>query len=128
MHPRYRERSFGRGVGAVLMALAVYQAVRGRVPAGLWFGGGGLLLFVAGTFVPAFLAWPSRAWWALAHVLGWVNARVLLTAFFFVILTPVGIFMRLIGKNPFRAADDSRTTWLPYPARIDDRHHYERQF
>ena len=130
MDRRREERSFGRGVGPVLIALGVYELYRfspQRQVLGWSLVMAGAVLVVVGTFAPTALRWPSRAWWTFARALGWVNARVLLTAFFFLILTPVGVVMRLLGRNPFEAGD-ARTTWLPYTVRAADRHHYERQF
>lgn len=43
--------------------------------------------------------WIHRGWMLLAKVLGWINSRILLTVLFFVILTPVALLARLLGKT-----------------------------
>lgn len=42
-----------------------------------------------------------RSWMALAKVLGYIDSRILLTLLFFIILTPIAFFMRLLGKGSF---------------------------
>jgi len=62
----------------------------------------------------------------LAHVLGWVNSRVLLTALFFLVLTPMGLVLRLAGRDPLRLRRREGSGWSPYPPRFRDPKHYER--
>jgi hypothetical protein len=38
----------------------------------------------------------------LGEVLGWINTRVILGAIFFLLFTPLGLYMRLRGKDPMR--------------------------
>jgi len=39
-------------------------------------------------------------WMKIGLVLGWINTRIILGAVFYLIVTPIGLFVRLIGKNP----------------------------
>ena len=121
------ERAFGRSVGIVLVALAGIQAWRGRPTAGVWMAAIGLVLVACGLASPRLLVVPNRLWRGLAHVLGWINTRVLLTAFYFLVLTPVGVVMRSIGRDPL-ARRGRGSSWTPYGARIQDPRHFDRQF
>lgn len=125
MTPTRQERAFGRSVGTVLVLIGVYQLVRGRTAAGASLAALGVVLAALGTFAPAALRIPSRLWWKLAHALGWVNSRVLLSLLFFLVLTPVGLLFRLIGRDPLSQRGKG-TTWSAYPRRARD--HYERMF
>jgi hypothetical protein len=42
-----------------------------------------------------------RGWLMLAKVLGYINSRILLSIIFFLILTPIALLMRLLGKPQF---------------------------
>ena len=126
-HPRPTERSFGMTVGTAAMAFGAWIAWRGNPPSGWSLFGVGVLLLAAGVTVPAALRLPNRLWWQLAGVLGWINTRVLLTAFFVLVLVPVGITMRLFGRNPLRASGP-HSTWQPIPAHRRDPRHYSRMF
>ena len=41
----------------------------------------------------------SWVWLKFAHLLGLVNSKVLLGAIFFIFLTPIAFFMKLLGKT-----------------------------
>jgi hypothetical protein len=58
--------------------------------------------------VKAFLAKLSAA----AHVVGNFNARLLLTLFYFIFVTPIGIVIRLFG-DPLRIKRRGDTNWTP---------------
>lgn len=40
-------------------------------------------------------------WMLLAKILGYINSRILLSIIFFLVLTPVALLMRLLGKTQF---------------------------
>ena len=126
--PQNRERSFGISVGAVLCLIAIALVWRGRVTRGEIVGGIGAVLLVLGYLRPALLKYPSDAWWAFAGVLGWVNARVLLSLLFFLLLTPVSLVWRLTGKDPLSRRRAAWRGWQPHPERYRNPRHYERMF
>jgi saxitoxin biosynthesis operon SxtJ-like protein len=123
-----RERSFGISVGAVLMLIAVVLLWRGRIARGEVIGAVGAMLFALGYLRPALLKYPSNAWWALAGLLGWVNARVLLSLLFFLLLTPVSVIWRVTGKDPLSRRRETWRGWQAYPERYRNPRHYERMF
>ena len=88
-----------------------------------------MALVVPAVTKPALLRVPSAWWWRLAGLLGWINARVLLSALFFAMVTPIGVVMRLTGHDPLRRRGAARSTnWLPYAERLRDPRHYERMY
>ena len=121
------ERSFGVSVGAVCLLLAAWLRWKQSEPAWVVLGLIGVVLLVLAQLAPSLLRGPNRVWWRVAQVLGWINSRIILGAFFFVILAPVGIVMRALGRNPLRGRRGD-TNWTAYPARIGNPHHYERMF
>ena len=121
------KRSFGLGIGGVCMAAAALVWWRGSPTMGLVLLVTGTLLIGFGLVAPLVLRVPNRLWWRVAQAVGWVNTRVLLTLFFAIVLTPVGVAMRLFGRNPLRGAG-AQTNWTPYPARRRDPRHYEHLF
>jgi hypothetical protein len=59
-----------------------------------------LLLFLSGAlFMPALLAPLFRVWMTFGAVLGYINLRIILGLVFFVLLTPIAILLRLLGKD-----------------------------
>jgi len=126
--PANRERSFGVSVGAVLLGIAAYSVWRERIGLAEVTGGIGAVLLILGLTAPALLKWPSDLWWRLAAVLGYVNARIILSVAFFVVLTPISVVWRLIGRDPLGRRRERWPGWVPYPERYSDRSHFSRRF
>ena len=126
--PANPERSFGVSVGNVLCAIALVLGWRGRVGRAEVVGGVGAVLLVFGLVHPPFLKYPSAVWWRFSRVLGYVNARVLLSLIFFLILTPIGLLWRLTGKDPLARTHRNWPGWAPYPVRYKDAKHFDRMF
>ena len=126
--PANPERSFGISVGAVLCVIAAVLAWRGRTTPAAAAGGIGALLLGLGLVHPRLLTVPSAIWWRFSEILGRVNARVLLTVLFAIMLVPLGMAWRLAGKDPLGRRRERWPGWSPYPARYRDRKHYSRMF
>jgi len=95
---------------------------------GFWIAAGAML--VLGLPVPILL-WPvERAWYWFAFGLGWLNMRILLSVVFYVMFVPVGLFMKLIGRDVLhRTLDRSADTYWQTRERQDpDPESYERQY
>ncbi len=85
--------------------------------------------FPAGAFLaPAALKPAQKAWMTLALLMGWVMTRVLLGLLYFLIVTPIGLIVRLGGKKfldlDFKAKKCSY--WQPRQSRPKES--YENQF
>jgi len=126
--PKNPERSFGVSVGAVLCLIAAVLFWRGRVTRAEITGAIGIVLLLAGSIRPSVLKWPSAAWWAFSRALGYVNARIILTVLFGIVLVPLSLAWRLSGKDPLARRRDRWPGWSPYPQRFRDPRHYERMF
>jgi hypothetical protein len=124
-HPT--ERSFGLSIGGVCLALAALAWWRSRPLMSLLLLFTGILLVSLGAVAPSVLRLPNRVWWLFAQRLGWVNARILLSVFFALVFTPVGVVMRLFGRNAL-SGHRPDTNWRPYPSRRADPRHYEHLF
>ena len=126
--PANPERSFGISVGSVLIAVAAFLVWRGRMPYAQIAGGVGAVLLVLGLTAPKLLKWPSAVWWKFAIALGWVNARVILSIAFILVLTPMGLLWRLIGRDPLTRQRRNWPGWSEYPPRYRDRTHFTRMY
>ncbi len=52
--------------------------------------------------IPKHLKWIYQGWMSFALVLGWINTRLILAIMFYLIMTPMGLVMRLFGKNAMK--------------------------
>jgi Saxitoxin biosynthesis operon protein SxtJ len=123
-----RDRQFGLAVGTVLILIAGLLVWRDRIATAQIVGGIGAVLVVLGRFAPRLLKYPSAVWWKVAMVLGYVNARIILTIIFMIVLVPLGVVWRLIGRDPLGRRRSQWPGWSPYPARYRDGSHYKRMY
>lgn len=64
-----------------------------------WFIGAAVVLFTLSRVAYPVMKPVHVGWMTLAFALGWFNTRLLLGIFFYIILTPIGLLMRLFGKD-----------------------------
>lgn len=126
--PNFKERSFGVSVGGFLLLVAAALWWRGRITNAEILGGVGAVLVVLGLTAPRLLKYPSAVWWKFAMILGHVNARIILTIAFLVVLTPIALIWRLIGRDPLAIKRRNWPGWSPYPARYRDKDHFTRMY
>jgi hypothetical protein len=126
--PVNRDRSFGVSVGVVLLAVAAALWWRGRVGRAEIVGGVGAFLLITGLVYAPLLKYPSAVWWRFSKVLGYVNARILLTVLFSLVLVPVSLVWRLTGRDPLARRRRTWPGWSAYPPRYRDPKHYERMY
>ncbi len=58
-----------------------------------------VIVLVITLAVPRVLSYIYRAWMLVAEGISWVLLRVILGVFFYLVLSPVGFFMRLSGRD-----------------------------
>ena len=107
-------RRFAFPVGAAFLVLAAI--VWWRNPAGVpWrvLAGLGVGLLAAGAAIPGRLGPVYRGWMAFAHLLSRVTTPVFLSVVYFLVITPVGLLMRALGKRPLRHGEDRGGFWHP---------------
>ena len=116
-------------VAGVFAAIAGYQLYRGRPLAAQLTGGlAGLLFLVA--FVPPAARAFFRMWMALAGVLGYFSTRILLTVFFYLVMTPFGAVMSWTGHQRMSRRPKGRlaTYWHRREHTRQTREGFERGF
>lgn len=67
--------------------------------------------------------------WMLAGLIAFVNTRVVLTAIFYLVVTPVGLALRLFHDPLDRRLREARPSyWIQRPRGLSDAKSYERPF
>ncbi len=82
------------------------------------------LLGLSGTRAALPVYW---AWMAVGFVMGNVISRVLVAAFFYLLITPMGLVMRLFGRDKLHLREPASTTWVDLSP-PGSKESYERQF
>ena len=121
-------RSFGLMVGGVFSLIGFWPLLIRAEPIRLW------ALIVTGLLVIPAVTYPKllipiyNIWMRIGAILGWVNTRIILAIGFFLIVTPIGLMLRMFKKDPLpRDLDVSLESYrhlrLPRPNT-----HMQRQF
>jgi hypothetical protein len=121
-------RSFGLMVGGVFGVLGAWPAVVHHLEPRLWALALAVLLIVPGAVRPSLLAHPYRAWMTLGHALGWFNTRIILGIFFYLILTPLGVVRRWLGKDSMRMSFDASASTYRLSRKPRPGSHMRQQF
>ena len=105
-----KEQSKDTGMAMALLLLLVF--VKTRKNGWLYAA---ILVQVVDMVVPRIFTPIAYAWFGLAHILGTVMSRVLLSILFFGLVTPFGVIRRMMGKDSlklraFKASNESAMT------------------
>jgi polyferredoxin len=99
-------RQFGLMVGGIFLFIGLWPWVWRHEAVRLWAVVPGTLLIAAGAVIPSLLREIYKGWMFLGHILGWINTRIILGVLFYGIVTPMGVVMRLAGRDPMRRTFD----------------------
>ena len=75
------------------------------------------------TLKPVYLVWMT-----IGQALGWVNTRIILSIMFYLIILPVGLIMRLAGKDPMARSLTKEQKSYRITSPVPDKKHVERPF
>lgn len=95
-----------------------------------WVFGIGIVLFILSRVAYPVMKPIHIVWMTIAFVLGWVNTRLLLGLFFYLIITPIGVIMRAFGKDFLqeKIARSATTYWIKRETGPLERKRYENLF
>jgi len=113
-------RQFGLLVGGVFTVIGLWPVMFRSESPRLWAMILGGLLIALGTVVPQSLKQVHHAWMKIGHVLGSINTRIILGIIYYILITPMGLVMRLMGKDSMHRAfvqdaDTYRVVRAPRP-------------
>ena len=108
------DRSFGFTFVIFFALVALWQGWVGHIIASAFLSGFSVAMLVATLVRPRVLAPLNRAWMKFGGLLHMVVSPVVLGAMYFLVITPVALFMRLIRRDALhrRFDRDARTYWI----------------
>jgi Saxitoxin biosynthesis operon protein SxtJ len=118
-------RRFALVVGTAFAVLGGILYWRGFFPGSVVAWGLGGLLILAGLLVPGRLGPVYRGWMQLALVISRVTTPIFMGLVFYLVMTPVGLIMRLVGHRPL--VSSGPTAWVTRPD-ASRRSDLQRQF
>lgn len=121
-------KKFGITMGGTLLVISwlmVRKGHNGLIP--VIISG---LFFCAAFSAPLLLKPIYILWMRGAFILGWLNTRLILIAVFYLILTPIGLVLKLCGKDLLEEEinNSKKSYWKKEEKREFKTTDYERQF
>jgi Saxitoxin biosynthesis operon protein SxtJ len=93
-------RSFGFTVGGIFALIALWPMIVRAEDPRWWVVGLAVFILLPAVVFPNSLAWVYQGWTAVGHALGWINTRIILGIVFYLVVTPIGLLRRWLGKDP----------------------------
>lgn len=103
-------RKFALTVGAAFVALAGFTWWRGHERFATVAGALGAAFLLAGLLAPGQLGLIYRGWMAFGLALSKITTPIFMGIVYFVVITPIGILRRVIGRNTL-VASGTTTVW-----------------
>lgn len=100
------DRGFGLVFAAAFAIVAAWPLMSAQAPRWWALGLAALLALIAATR-PALLARANRLWTRFGVALGNIAGPIAVGVLFYTIVTPLGLLMRLTGKDPLRLSIDA---------------------
>ena len=91
-------RKFGITAGIILMIIAGVLFWK-EIDLFNIFLASGIILFLIAIALPSVFKPIYWIWMSFAIILGWFMTRVIISLLFFLIISPIGLFLRLFGKQ-----------------------------
>ncbi len=104
-------RKFGIVTGLILLGLfglAIPYLFSLTYPKWPWYIAS--VLIVLALLVPMALTYPYQIWMKFGQVMNWINTRIILGILFYVIFFPVGLLLKLFGKDPMHRKLDKKSS------------------
>ena len=122
-------RNFGLIIGALLIAIVMLLFWKEKQSYDILMIVG-VVLCVTSLILPVIFKPFYIAWMTFAVILGWIMTRVILSLVFYGIITPIGLFSRLIGKEflNLKLNKTENTYWNHRRKHSLKKANYEKQF
>ena len=126
---RKNVRKFGHLFGAICLLATAFLLYKGS-GAWIWTAAGAVFYVAGGVVAYPVLKPVYIGWMMFAFVLGWINTRLLLGLFYYLVMTPIGLGLRIAGKDLLEKKIDRKaiTYWIKRERRRIEPERYERMF
>mgnify|MGYP001383462268 CR=1 FL=1 len=122
-------RSFGFTIGLIFLIISIYlfykeyESLQIFIYISILFAGLGLIL-------PSFLKPIYLLWMVFAVILGWFMTRIILSLLFLIVVTPIGLTLRILGKDLLELSkkEIQGSYWNKRDSEIEKNQNYKKQF
>ena len=121
-------KNFGITFGLIFLGIGTFLFFK-KLESHTYFFLIGPSFIILGFFFPSIIKPFYKAWMGLAIIIGWIMTRIILSVLFFLVMTPIGIFSRLFGKDFLNLkVSHNKSYWNFRNRRHEVNQDYEKQF
>jgi len=122
-------RKFGIGLSIILAILGTIQLIRGISLFPIFYSTAGMVL-ASGLLFPVILKPLFILFSYIGFALGWAMTRIILSALFFLVLTPISLLSRLVGKRYLQTDIGKNETsyWKEHREQTASKEYFEKQY
>ncbi|MDH4155011.1 MAG: SxtJ family membrane protein [Nitrospira sp.] len=121
-------RQFGLLVGGVFSVIGLWPFVFRAESPRLWALMLGGVLILLGAIAPQSLKQVHAGWMKIGHVLGAINTKILLGLIYYLLIVPMGIVRRWLGKDSIQRTFNPGVSTYRVVRAPRPRHHMLNQF
>ena len=123
-------RTFGIALSILLAIIGLINFLKGNVTHYQWLWSAAILVFLITIIVPIVIKPVYRAAIFFAHVLGWINTRLILGIIYYLMFTPISLVFKIIKKDLLDRKFDNqaKTYWNTNFQKIVNKEQYLKQF
>lgn len=121
-------RQFGLLVGGVFSVIGLWPFVFREESLRVWALLLGGVLLLLGAIAPQSLKQVHAGWMKVGHVLGAINTKILLGLIYYLLIVPMGIVRRWLGKDPIHRTFNRDVSTYRVVRAARPRHHMRNQF
>lgn len=122
-------KEFGFALAVVLAVIALFPLVRkGHIC--YWALCSSLIILALRLIIPAWLSPLYSLFLKIAHIIGKINSAILLSIIYYLLITPIGLIMRLLKQVNFKKGFDKNAPsyWIDRDVNLNNPERMERQF
>jgi len=95
-----------------------------------WLLGSGIILLVFAFLLPKVLVPIYKIWMSFAFILGSIISRVILTILFYFIITPIGITIKILGKDilSLKIEREKESYWIKKEITTDQKEQIRKMY
>lgn len=123
-------RIFGFGLTIFLIAIALIRFLHQHEQSAFVLWGIAGVIFIINIFFPKFIKPVYQAAMFIAGILGWINTRILLSIFFYLLFTPISIILKIFRADPLhrKLMKEASSYWKPHSDKPTVKERYFQQF
>ncbi|QEM10669.1 SxtJ family membrane protein [Mucilaginibacter rubeus] len=127
MNSKEVNRKFGLVVGGVCLLISIWRYITHHHLI-IWLSAIGILLVFLALIIPLLLNPLRLLWDIIGNFLGSINTTIILFVLYFLVITSIGLMMRLFKKSKLELRFDPQALSYWKPVKSEDHQSMKHQF